>query len=455
MNRLTRLLAIGVLALVAGTWKLWTPQTVFPQVPLISAACNWPAWCDWVCLSLLALSSVALLLFPLQCRRMASAGVALALAGFFVLDQHRLQPWAWQFFLLALLLSLADDATARRGWNWLAISIYFWSAISKLDYTFCHEQGPALLGGLKQAMGVRGLETQWTRLVDVAGSFGFALGELSVAILLAWPRTRGLGLWIAILMHVTLLAALGPLGLNHSHGVLLWNLFFIAQDWLLFRSIRHQSTLSDDQTSVPWITRIRNRLEWPQAARSRLALALIVGAIIWPSLEPVGLCDHWLAWAVYSARPGQSHIIANSGMNLGGLPITEKISRDSIEMDSTMHHPLVVHIIETGRWSLQALGVPILPEVRFQIGVACHLAEHAHFRGAVILSTPANRWTGASSQQIVSFGNYPEGDVATIAKSFFWNSRQRRWANDPFIGRTAAETSNITVESPGNGLESP
>ena len=430
---LIRLLAIGVLALVAGTWKLWTPQTVFPQVPLISAACHWPGWCDWACLATLVLSAMALLLFPRQSQRVASGGLALSLAGFFVLDQHRLQPWAWQFFLLALLLSMADDATVRRGWMGLAISIYFWSAISKLDYTFCHDQGPALLGGLKRAMGLRGLETQWTRPLDVAGSFGFALSELGVALLLAWPRTRWLGFWTAIIMHVTLLAALGPLGLNHSHGVLLWNLFFIAQDWLLFHVASQPSSLKPDHASISWTTRIRDSIDWPSTIPSRLALSVIVGAMLWPALEPMGFCDHWLAWAVYSARPGHSHVITDSETNLD-VPLTQTISPDSFELDTPeMHHPRILHIVETGKWSLETLRVPILPENRFQIGVACHLAEHKNFRGAVILSKPANRWTGRSdsSQQIISFANYPDGDVSAIAKSFSWNSRPRHWPSLP------------------------
>ena len=53
MSALSRLLAVSLLALVAATWKLWTPQDVFPQVPLIRAACDWPGGFDWVCLAVL------------------------------------------------------------------------------------------------------------------------------------------------------------------------------------------------------------------------------------------------------------------------------------------------------------------------------------------------------------------------------------------------------------------
>ena len=110
MNGLIRWLAVGVLALVAATWKLWTPQAVFPQVPLIRAACDWPGWLDWGCLAVLVASSLTMLFVARRgwLGRGSCLGLAVSLSGFFVLDQHRLQPWAWQFFLLAVLLSLAD-----------------------------------------------------------------------------------------------------------------------------------------------------------------------------------------------------------------------------------------------------------------------------------------------------------------------------------------------------------
>ncbi|MFX4944919.1 hypothetical protein ABTB59_19260, partial [Acinetobacter baumannii] len=41
-QRLFRLLAIGQALLIAVTWPLWTPQTAFPQVPLVQAAGKCP-----------------------------------------------------------------------------------------------------------------------------------------------------------------------------------------------------------------------------------------------------------------------------------------------------------------------------------------------------------------------------------------------------------------------------
>lgn len=397
---LCRLLAIGLLSLVAATWKLWTPQSVFPQVPLIRAACELPGWIDWTCLAVLIVASVTLLISarPGRLRRITATVIASALAAYFVLDQHRLQPWAWQFFLLSFLLAFADDRTVRRGWVWLVISIYFWSAVSKLDYTFCHDQGPALIRGLKHAIGIRGMPNRWTESIDIGAALVLALGELVVAILLSFARTRPVGLWAATVMHLGLLLALGPLGLNHSHGVLLWNLFFIAQDWLLFG---HRSA------SCPVEARPAN----PASFRQRVVLVFLGLVVVWPALELVGYCDHWLGWAVYSARSDQADVIANPDVDLESA------------INRTIDNRLLI-----APWSLQQLAVPVYPQHRFLIGVVLDRAEHHHFRGTLVLKKTPDRFSGQPAGQnlMIPVEDAAAVELKRVADTFFWNARPRR-----------------------------
>jgi hypothetical protein len=47
------LLALGVATLVSVTWRLWTPQQIFPQVPLLGIGHALPPWLDWPLLALL------------------------------------------------------------------------------------------------------------------------------------------------------------------------------------------------------------------------------------------------------------------------------------------------------------------------------------------------------------------------------------------------------------------
>jgi hypothetical protein len=412
VSGLARLLAIGVLALVGVTWKLWTPQTVFPQVPLVRFACNCPGWCDWIFLALLIASATTLLLVGRSGlpSRVASAGIAISLSGFFILDQHRLQPWAWQFCLLSALLSLADDTTVRRGWIWLTVSIYFWSAVSKFDYNFFHDQGPILVEGIKHALGIRQTLNRWTESFDVWSAFILALGELFVAILLSLRRTRRFGVWLAVLMHGTLLIALGPLGLKHSWGVLIWNLFFAGQTWLLFRVV---STKRRDDNAG---SRAPQRLGLISRSRNSVASGLILGAVLWPILEPFDGCDHWLAWAVYSARAGQLEILITSDEPpLSGPVDYDQVLRTIDGVSGVYYRPNVAG------WSLRDLGVPIYPQLRFQVAVGKDLKRRFQLEAMQVVCWRRNRWNGkAIDERVVDLS---PGDTTG---SSIWNT-QPRW----------------------------
>ncbi|MGC1274696.1 MAG: MauE/DoxX family redox-associated membrane protein [Planctomycetaceae bacterium] len=246
-TRLRRWLALCGLLLVAATWRLWTPQVVFPQIPFLAVLRTVPGWIDWIALTGVVAGLVGLLLTPGERGASALRALSNRAASWFaclfvasltlliLLDQHRFQPWAYQFAIVAIALAFVPAQRALsllRLLRLLTIGIYFWSAVSKLDYTFLHGLGPELLRGTLTAFG---LEPRWMRSdVATALALAFPLDELAVAALLAFRRTRKYGLILAIAMHVLLLATLGPLGLNHSWGVLLWNVYFIGQDVLLF-----------------------------------------------------------------------------------------------------------------------------------------------------------------------------------------------------------------------------
>lgn len=240
-----RWFALCALALFAVTWRLWTPQTVFPQIPFFAVLRAVPGWVDWI-----ALAGVIAGLAGLLCasgEQRASVLRVPSVRGFaflfvaslvilVLLDQHRLQVWAYQFIIIAIVLgAFAGVASSEKAFallRLLVIGIYFWSAISKFDHTFLHSLGPELLRGTLAAFGV---EPRWMRSdVAAALSLMFPLAELAVAGLLAVRRTRRFGLIASIGMHGLLLATLGPWGLDHSWGVLLWNIYFIGQNVLLF-----------------------------------------------------------------------------------------------------------------------------------------------------------------------------------------------------------------------------
>lgn len=350
-QRLSRWWAVAGLMLLASTWRLWIPQTEFPQVPVFRWSGTIPAWLEWSYLFLLVVALVRIAL-----RREDKVEWLVAAGSLFLLtliDQHRLQPWAYQIWLMSFVFASPKAATTddedegplRRLWlrldsiallKSLTISIYFWSAISKCDRAFVATHGQTLVQALGSALRVE--VADWPVAVRWWFAAAIPVAELLVALGLCWNRTQRPALLGAISLHGILLIALGPFGLNHSPGVLLWNLAFAGHDWLLFGHERSPLHVAQ-----------------PECSFFKVVRGLIVCACLWPLAEPFGGCDHWLAWSVYSTR-------------------TERVSVTLSEEGVKRLPPDVRRLVANGElpldhWSLDVLGVPVYPQERFQLGL--------------------------------------------------------------------------------------
>jgi hypothetical protein len=371
-------------------------------------------------------------------------------------DQHRLQPWVWQFFILSIVLATADSVTARAGWRWLVIGIYAWSAWSKLDRGFCVQHGPFLLEGLFKAIGLVGFMQAWPQKVTYTVAGFFPVFELLVAIGLSWSRTRRFAVLGAAMMHVGLLLALGPLGHDHRPGVLVWNAFFMVQNWILFGSQENNEKQKRPLTLSPGAQGrgrlspqgrgegiragsdfVIDSLETTVAADSKtkpnsdggtlgstglavragnwFAKSVVVAALCWPVLEPFGFCDHWPAWAVYAAKPERVTVFL-AEEELSKLPqsMAQYLGARTVfdEWDP----------IRIDRWSLDAVYVPIYPQDRFQVGVALGLARDLRLNSIrIVIDGPANWWTGKPDvREYVGLES-----VEKLADSYRFNARPR------------------------------
>lgn len=372
---LLNLLACGQVAFFLTT-SLWVGPFAFPQVPLLEAMRSWPNWLDFAAF-LGSLAGTCFARRP-QCRpmrRIRHAICAVSLACLFGFNQHRLQPWAYQLFVLHAWLSLASVDRMLFGWRWLTISIYGFSALSKFDYAFCLNHGPFLWDGFLHVFGWNEATAHWHPRLRFAAAAAMPIAELSVAACLALRPAQRVGLVGSLLMHVFLIAALGPWGHDHSAGVLLWNGFFIVQNWLLFPG----PLLSAGRSHPP----SQNAGVMNVAASVILAIALFA-----PLGEPIGLWDHWPGWAVYAARPEKIAVMIHED-DLQRLP-------DDMRRHLQPPAPLEPwHPLRLDRWSLEATKTPIYPQARFHVGVALWIAERHHLATLkIIIDGPPNRWTG-------------------------------------------------------------
>ena len=134
-RRLAAWTAISSLALMAATWRLWIPQTIYPQVPAFESLCTAPAWLDWLGLGG---TLIGLVILALTSRRRAvqfgCASVLVSLLLLFSLDQHRFQPWAYELWLFCMIWLCCFDFDRLKLMRWLLISVYFYSAFGNLDF---------------------------------------------------------------------------------------------------------------------------------------------------------------------------------------------------------------------------------------------------------------------------------------------------------------------------------
>lgn len=375
------------LLLFASTWKLWTPQSEFPQIPFFEFLVNVPGVIDWFASAIVGLSLITVILARTNRAEMVSMWSFICAASVLIaLNQHRLQPWAYQFVVFAIIIATSKPKTAFLSMRWIVISIYVYSAISKFDYQFIHTVGQTMLSTLATFAGQD--TSTWPDGLKQSLAMGFPASELLIGIGLAIPKTRRLAMTAAVLMHAILVLVLW--NLNHSTGVLLWNLFFIAQAVLLFSVNRIKTNSSVDVEPVP-----TKQQRWQHGFVPSMVTLFV---ILFPATEPLRIYDHWPAWQVYAPRTSRARFEQFNAM-IEPIPNVETPWND---LDS---------------WSNTTLRVPVYPQARFQIGVLMAVQQRsavAASRSIEVLSQ-SGRWGGNRSTTMLT-----GSDQLKMRASRFW-----------------------------------
>jgi len=150
VSLLARIVPVSLLVLVGATWPLWTPGGEFPRVPFVGWFAGVPAWLEWAAPAGFGLAAVAATIWGSRhsVSRWSAAVMALALGVLVLADQHRLQPWAYQLLLVQILLAGLPAGEAIGLTRLLIASIYFFSALSKLDRSFIDSGAGLIVEGL-------------------------------------------------------------------------------------------------------------------------------------------------------------------------------------------------------------------------------------------------------------------------------------------------------------------
>ena len=372
-----RLSSLFLLFLIGSTWKLWTPYDAIPAVPAAEVFSRIPAALDWVLLVAVIASAVAWTLNG-RLGHFAAGVLLLSLASLLVQDQLRWQPWALQAWLFIVLITLAQPSQALRWLQWLTIGIYFHSAIAKLDYEFATTLGQQLLATLWGPAGVR-IEAI-PEDVRVSLALLFPIAELAVAALLCFRMTARVGAIAAVVMHLATIVLLGPWGLGHQWGVLVWNIWLAVQTPVLFWPV----PTATPQADVP-------------AARSKLgrrvAMALVMAAILLPFATRWGWWDTWPSWGLYAPGAERATVWVHE-LAIARLP--PNLRRHVRGEDAWRQ-------LRVDRWALSELGAPLYPQNRVRVAMAEAIANRYQLGDLirVELESPANRWTGERERRLL------------------------------------------------------
>ncbi len=146
-------------------------------------------------------------------------------------DQSRWQPWFYQYVIMLIAIALAGPARPTAALNTCCLVVaatYIWSGLAKLNPRFMDNTFPWLVGPF---VGAWPAPAQW-----LAHHLAFAAPFLECAVGVGFltRRFRRAALFCAIGMHVAILIAIGPLGVNFNAVVWPWNVAMIAFLLILF-----------------------------------------------------------------------------------------------------------------------------------------------------------------------------------------------------------------------------
>lgn len=353
-------IGLATILMLALSWPLWVEGSGFPRVPFLPALPTPPAGASRVLFGLLIATIAA------GIARRSWLGVAAAILLLLILgDQHRFQPWAYQFLMAALALAATSASRAVGLCRLFLIALYFHSGLSKLDVSFCDELGLRFLETAANPFGLH--PSAWPTALRRGAVLAMPAAELVIALGLAFRPTRRAGLVGAVGLHATLIAILGPWGLGHSPIVLAWNAALIVEDLILFGTDVAGPT-GGEARPAPIVT-----------------TAFVLAALL-PFGERRGRFDTWPAFALYASHAERVDVSIPEA-ELGALPAS---IRRFARGDGAWRR------IDLTAWSRAARGVPVYPQGRAALGVAESLA--ARYRGAravrVDLGGRADRWTG-------------------------------------------------------------
>jgi hypothetical protein len=349
---------IGLCLGLAISSALWIGPRSYPEVPLL----------DWLPVlghpldavlfaALFALAATALLHPRPQGFIFGLLGV---LALFCLEDQTRWQPWVLIYGGVLATLALFSwdgaDASGRRAAlntaRLIVAATYFFSGLQKFNGNFVNFEFPGLAQPITDHFPALAGGVHLLALCAPVIQVGFAIGLLTV-------RFRRVSLFVAVAMHLFILAMLGPLGQNWNVVVWPWTAAMAVIDILLFGG--------GDSFSGAEVLPARPRL-W------HAAMLALFGIL--PFFSFANVWDSYLSSALYSGNLTESTIYLS---DRGARALPDPVRR------LLVHSATDTNVLNLQRWAIDDLSVTPYPETRVYKSIARDLCSRLPEPGLLVL----------------------------------------------------------------------
>jgi hypothetical protein len=320
-----------LLFLFAGillSYKLWISDRNFPLSPVFDPLTVSP-FVDRLLISLF----LVLIIVDLFLEKKILTTLILMMLTFLVaMDQMRLQPWIYIYFLFMLPLVLSnDDRFTLNSIRLIIPGIYVWSGVHKMNEYFVQY----LKGILVEVINVQ-------RNVPFLESFiqFIPFFELAVGLALLFPTFRQPGVWAAAILHSVVLLLMGPTGANMNSVIWPWNLAMTIMVVLVFHNQDGRVIL---HSSAP----------------AKRAISFTLAILVWilPSFNYIGWWDNYLSFSLYSGKISNFYIAIKQDQ-------VHKIEKGFHQYFAEIEGLQGGEVIDVQKWCMEELNVPFTGEAR-------------------------------------------------------------------------------------------
>jgi hypothetical protein len=349
LKAIKNLTALGLIASMLISWRLWLGSREFPMVPVFEGLPVLPDPADKILLGLFFFLTV-MTIFSRKPKPFILGVLAIG-AWYAISDQNRIQPWFYQYMLMMLILAFynwrvdepKDYTVILTTLKIIVAAIYFWSGIQKFNPNFMGDTWPWLVKPLDSVFTPEGCN------VILKSGYGIPFIEIFIGISLFFSGAKRIAIPVAIGMHLLILALIGPLGHNYNPVVWGWNIAMIGMVYFLFAG-----NAQSKYHSVNYLLSFRP------------AYIILILCGLMPGLSLINKWDSYLSASLYSGNTSNGVIYlsdnAKSKLSFYLQSFTENKggNRNSLNIK---------------QWAMHELNVPGYPEKRVFEAVERHIQK--------------------------------------------------------------------------------